>query len=196
MMVLGDESVFRWLNDLAGRWEWLDGVLRITMSDYLIPVLATLALAWLWFAGDGDEETRRFQHAALHGLLALGAAQLVVALINIAVGRPRPFESLAGVTVLFYEPINSSFPAHPVATVVAVGVAVWTVRRGLGRLVVSLGVLLGLARIIGGLWFPTDVMGGILIGWFCGWAGGVILTALLPRAEAAIRRTAHRFRLG
>ncbi|MDH3397704.1 MAG: phosphatase PAP2 family protein [Acidimicrobiia bacterium] len=182
-----DETVFRWLNDLAGQSNVFDGFIRLVISDYLIPFIATLAVAWLWFAGRREEETGRFQHAALHGLVALGLSQLAVALINIAVGRPRPFEQLPDVTVLFYEPINSSFPAHPIATIVALGVVVWMVHRWLGTLVLALGLLLGIGRIVAGLWFPTDVLGGIAIGALSAWLGGLVL-GRLAGAEAFIRR--------
>jgi membrane-associated phospholipid phosphatase len=182
-----DETIFLWLNELAGRSELFDGILRLLISDYLIPFVATLAVAWLWFAGQGAAETRRLQHAALHGLVALGICQLAVALTNIVVGRPRPFVRLPDVTVLFYEPINSSFPAHPVATVAALGVALWAVRRGSGTLVLVLGFLLGVGRIIAGVWFPTDVLGGMAIGALSAWAGRPTLDRL-SRAEAFIRR--------
>ena len=46
-----DETVFRWLNDLAGRSDVVDGIIRFVIGDYLIPLMATLAVAWLWFAG-------------------------------------------------------------------------------------------------------------------------------------------------
>ena len=190
-----DETVFRWLNDLAGRSDVVDGIIRFVIGDYLIPLMATLAVAWLWFAGRAGSETKRFQHAALKGLVALGITQLVVALLNIAIGRPRPFEQLGDVTVLFYEPINSSFPAHPVATVVALGAVLWTVRRHLGVLVLSLGVGLGIGRIIAGLWFPTDVLGGMAIGILCAWIGGRVL-ARLSGAEAFVRRKAATLGLG
>lgn len=194
-MMNADEAVFRWLNDLAGRSDVFDGLIRLVISDYLIPFFATLAVAWLWFAGRGEDETRRFQHAALHGLVALGICQLAVALVNIGIGRPRPFEQLPDVTVLFYQPINSSFPAHPVATVVALGVVLWTVRRGLGWLVLGLGVGLGAGRIIAGLWFPTDVLGGVAIGILSAGLGGWALTRL-ARAQAFIRRKTASLGLG
>jgi undecaprenyl-diphosphatase len=190
-----DEAVFRWLNDLAGRSEFFDGLVRLLISDYLIPFVATLAIAWLWFAGKGDHETERFQHAALQGLMALGICQLAVALTNIGVGRLRPFEQLPDVTVLFYEPINSSFPAHPVATVVALGLVLWMVRRPVGATVLVLGLVLGAARIIAGLWFVTDVLGGIVIGMMSAWVGGLALTRL-SRAEAFVRRKTAAMRLG
>jgi undecaprenyl-diphosphatase len=190
-----DEAVFRWLNDLAGRSDFFDGLIRLAISDYLIPFVATLAAAWLWFAGRGEDETRRFQHAALNGLVTLAICQLAVALVNIGVGRPRPFEQLPDVTVLFYEPINSSFPAHPVATVVGLGIVLWTVRRGLGTLVLGLGIGLGVGRIIAGLWFPTDVLGGIAIGTLSAWVGGWAL-ARLAGAEAFIRRKTASLGLG
>jgi membrane-associated phospholipid phosphatase len=190
-----DEAAFRWLNDLAGRSDIFDGLIRVVISDYLIPFLATLAVAWLWFAGRGADETRRFQHATLHGLAALGIGQLAVALVNIGVGRPRPYIQLPDVTVLFYQPINSSFPAHPVATVIALGVVLWTVQRGLGTLVLGLGISLGVGRIIAGLWFPTDVLGGVAIGILSAGLGGWALTKL-ARAEDFIRRKTANLGLG
>lgn len=194
-MIALDETVFRWLNDLAGRDGTLDAVIRLLISDYLLPMLATLAVAGLWFAGRNAAETRRYQHAALQALLALGTCQLVVALTNIAIGRPRPFAALDDVTVLFYEPINSSFPAHPVATVVAIGIVILGVHRPLGWAVITLGLVLGLGRIIAGLWFPTDVLGGIAAGWLSVIVARLIL-GKLSRTEAFIRRKAADLNLG
>ena len=194
-MISFDETAFRWLNDLAGRSEIFDGFIRFLIGDYLIPLAATLAVAWLWFAGRGNHETKRFQHAVLHGLVALGICQLAVALINIGVGRPRPFEQLADVTVLFYEPINSSFPAHPVANVVVLGLVLWPVRRRLGFPVLILALGLGMGRIIAGLWFPTDVLGGMAVGAISFLIGGMVLERL-SRAEIYIRRKTADLGLG
>lgn len=182
-----DETVFEWLNGLAGQSEFVDGLIRFVINDYLIPFVATLAIAWLWFAGKGNGASERFQHAALHGLVALGICQLVVALTNIGVGRLRPFEQLADVTVLFYEPINSSFPAHPVANVIALGLVLWMVRRWMGGVVLLLGLLLGAGRMIAGLWFPTDVLGGIAVGAFSFLMGRMVV-GKLHRAEVYVRR--------
>ncbi len=182
-----DEAVFEWLNGLAGQSEFVDGLIRFVINDYLIPFVATLAIAWLWFAGKGNAESKRFQHAALHGLVALGICQLVVALTNIGVGRPRPFEQLPDVTVLFYEPINSSFPAHPVANVIALGLVLWMVHRWMGGVVLLLGLLLGSGRMIAGLWFPTDVLGGIAVGALSFLMGGIVLETL-HRAEVYVHR--------
>ena len=160
-----------------------------------LDVVATLAVAWLWFSGRGQRETERFQHAALHGLVALGICQLAVAVINMTVGRPRPFAQLPDVTVLFYEPINSSFPAHPVATVIVLGVVLLMVGQRTGVLVLTLGLLLGVGRIIAGLWFPTDVLAGIAVGMLSAWWGKLVL-GRLKRAEASIRSWTTRSGLG
>lgn len=194
-MTAWDESVFRRLNDLAGQSDTVDRLVAFLVGDYLIPFLATLAIAWLWFAGRGGEETGRWQHAALHGLVSLGICQLVVALTNIGVGRLRPFERLPDVTVLFYEPINSSFPAHPVATVLALGLVLWSVRRHLGSLVLVMGLVLGVGRMIAGLWFPTDVLGGIAVGALSALAGKLVLERL-PRAERSVRKKVAGLGLG
>jgi undecaprenyl-diphosphatase len=99
------------------------------------------------------------------------------------------------VTVLFYEPINSSFPAHPVANVVALGLVLWAVKRPLGTIVMFLGLVLGVGRIVAGLWFPTDVLGGVAVGALSFLIAGIVLERL-RRAEALIRQKASSLGLG
>jgi membrane-associated phospholipid phosphatase len=69
------------------------------------------------------------------------------------------------------------------------------VQRGLGTLVLGLGISLGVGRIIAGLWFPTDVLGGVAIGILSAGLGGWALTKL-ARAEDFIRRKTANLGLG
>ena len=56
-----DEAVLLWLNGYVGRSSVLDGLMDVLVSDYLVPVLLSLALLALWFHGDSDADRLRNQ---------------------------------------------------------------------------------------------------------------------------------------
>jgi len=190
-----DISSFRWLNNLAERWGWLDTIVRYAANDYVIPVAVALVLGWLWFAGRDESETSRFQLGVLRVLLTMAWVTIFVQIINVVAPRPRPFDALGNVTLLFYRPRDPSFPAHPVAIVIGTGVALLQAHRRWAVTIAIAGVVLGLARIIAGVWYPTDVLGGIVVG-AAGALLGSWLLGHLGKAVTWIRATASRLGFG
>ncbi len=190
-----DVAWFRELNDLVGRWGWVDALVRFASNDYAIPVAVALVLGWLWFAGRNEAETERFQVAVLRVLLTMAWITVFVQVINAVIPRLRPFDALEEVHLLFYRPRDPSFPAHPVAIVVGTGVALVQAHRRWATTIAISGVVLGVARIIAGVWFPTDVLGGVAIG-FAGAYFGALLLGHLEGAVTWIRSTAARMGFG
>lgn len=189
---MSEEALFRWLNGLAG--PVFDDVVTFLVNDYLIPVAAALTLGWLWFAGRDDEETDRFQSAAVAALLAMAWITAMVQITNAVWPRPRPFVTLPNIRLLFYMPRDPSFPAHPVAIVTGMGAAVFKVHRPLGTGVMTLAVVFGLLRIVAGVWYPTDVLGGIVYGMAGGYLGWWLFRQI-PGTVAALRSFAERLDL-
>lgn len=175
-----DEAVFRVLNGLAGEVAALDHLVRLVSGDHLVPLLSVLTLVWLWFAGSDEPERALFQRTALAGVAALGLSSLAADVIATLVGRARPFTVLGGVELLFYPPTDPSFPSHPVTVVVAVGAAVWMGHRGLGTVIVWGGVVMGIARVMAGVFWPTDVVAAILLGLAIGATSSLLLRLLEP----------------
>ncbi|MGB8362570.1 MAG: phosphatase PAP2 family protein [Acidimicrobiia bacterium] len=175
-----DLIVFRWLNGLAGETETLDQAIRLLAGDHLIPVLSVTSLMWLWLAGADYEERVRFQGAALDGLLALGIASLVASVLALMVARSRPFLDPHDAELLFYAPTDYSFPAHAVAVLVALGTAVRAGYKRLGNVVITAGVAMGLARVIAGVQWPSDVLAGIVIGVLVGLSAHALLDKAGP----------------
>ena len=103
-----DERALLWLNGWVGHFAWLDAVVELVVSDYLVPVLLSLALLGLWFSGANPAARERNQRGVMVGIVGLGLANLVVQITNHYVFRPRPFASI-DVSLLFYRPTDSSF---------------------------------------------------------------------------------------
>jgi undecaprenyl-diphosphatase len=159
-----DVGVFRWLNGLAGEVEPFDQVIRLLAGDHLLPVLSVVSLIWLWLAGTDRDERVEFQRGAFDGLLALGLASPVTSLLALILARARPFVDLRNVEMLFYAPTDYSFPAQSVAVLVGLGTAVRSAHRRIGNVVLTAGLVLGLTPVIAGVHWPSDVLGGIVVG--------------------------------
>jgi membrane-associated phospholipid phosphatase len=105
--------------------------------------------------------------------------------------QPRPFDLDPAVGM--YRPSGYGFPSgHSQSAVVLWGgVASYVRKRWAWAVAMLLMVLIGFSRIYLGVHFPTDVLGG----WVLGVALLLIYILLVPRIEAWLRRTALAVRL-
>ena len=155
-----DLELFRHLNASAALAGWrLDGAIAVAQAlVYLVPVL----LLGLWIFG------RAFQRlAAVSALVAGGGALLVNQLVALAWYRPRPFAAGIGHSFLRHV-ADSSFPSDHVTVLAATGFALWCSgawrTRPLGVLLLGAALVVGWARVLLGIHYPGDVVGGFAVG--------------------------------
>ncbi|MGQ9681344.1 MAG: phosphatase PAP2 family protein [Anaerolineae bacterium] len=159
-----DWQVFRALNSLAGRWPPFDGLVQFLMNDYALTTALTVLLVALWFRGRTAQEREADQATVVYAIMALLLASAVVKGMNLLFFRQRPFTAHDGVTLLFYYPSDSSLPSN--SAIVAFVFAASLYRRSLplGIGAYALAMLLGLARIVGGVHYPLDIAAGAALG--------------------------------
>ena len=167
-VLAADAMIVAVLNQGIGRWSALDYAVYLVVSDYFIPLAICFWMLGLWFCGDGPISRDRNQRAVLAAAISLGFANLAVLILNGFFFRERPFVSMELAT-LFYEPTDSSFPANPAAVAFAAAGAIWLANRGVGAALFLLAALWCLARVYSGLFYPTDILSGALIGAVTGW---------------------------
>lgn len=103
------------------------------------------------------------------GGLAWGAAGLVKILVNTA----RPFAVQALEIVPLFVPGDPwGFPSGHTALFVALGIIAWFHDRTVGTLAIVAAVLIGVTRIMAGVHFPLDILGGAII-------AGIVVGALM-----------------
>ncbi len=181
-----DERALLWLNGWVGHFAWLDAVVELVVSDYLVPVLLALALLGLWFSGANPAARERNQRGVMVGMVGLALANLTVQITNHYIFRPRPFASF-DVSLLFYRPTDSSFPANPAAVGFAIATGVWIWNRKAGTLLGAIAALFGLSRVYAGVFYPLDVGAGAAIGVGVSLAVSVALRLVEPLPTLVLR---------
>lgn len=147
------------------RQDWMDGFWKfITMlgnSGWFWLVLSILLII--------PKRTRRIGITALIAL-AVGALITNVVLKNV-IARARPYEVIDGLKRIIGPQSDYSFPSgHTCASFAAACVYFRMMPKKYGIPFVILAGLIAFSRLYVGVHFPTDVIGGLLIGVFSSWA--------------------------
>jgi undecaprenyl-diphosphatase len=151
-----DYGLFGSINRLAGHSATLDAVM-IGSAKYLPGVFALVLIA-LWLTWRPANQRAAFL-AGASALIALGIGQLV----GHALPRPRPYLAHT-VNLLISRSVDTSFPSDHATLGFSVAVMVWQVNRRIGSSLLILAFILAFSRVFVGAHYPSDVLGGAVLG--------------------------------
>ena len=151
-----DYDLFRAINGLTGRSQTVDAIM-VGCAKFF-PVVFALALLGLWLTWMPKNQRAAFL-AGISALVALGIGQL----IGMAFPRPRPYLT-HHVNLLISRTADTSFPSDHATLGFAVAILVWRHNRRVGTVLLLLALLLAFARIFVGAHYPSDVLGGAVVG--------------------------------
>jgi len=183
LLIRLDRSLFDGVNSLAGNSAVVDWLARLGADDHVIPIVLALLVALVVLTARNKRERQSAFCCVICALLAAIASMAVLYLLNIHFFRPRPFSSQT-VNLLFYHNTDSSFPSNPAALAFALSFTVLFYRRKLGVVMLAISLYMGLSRIVVGVHYPLDVLGGLMLGLAC---------ALLANAAEGLYRPAGRW---
>lgn len=104
-------------------------------------------------------------------------------LLKPLVGRARPFAVNTGVALLVAPPMDASFPSGHTASSFAAASALWRAKSPLRVPALVLAAAIALSRLYLYVHWPTDVLGGAVLGIALGYAGTRLTEALLNRQK-------------
>jgi undecaprenyl-diphosphatase len=157
------------------------------VAIWAVPLFAAATIS-LWFF-DRPGPWYRWKIAALAGMTSAGLGLVVSQVITQFWQRPRPFVAHPHETVLLVAPSNEpSFPSDHAVAAFAIAFAVAFVGRRVGAAFLAGATLIGVTRVIAGLHYPGDILGGAAIGLF----SAAFVYALAGRYLITVVRLASR----
>lgn len=154
-----DIQLFHILNGIAGRSPFIDAV--VTFFAEYFPYIVVLAfLALLFYSGYEKREKIRLFWIALFS--AAIARYGITEVIRFFYNRPRPLVAL-DVQPLFDEQ-SWSFPSGHAAFFFALAAAIYFHNKKLGVWFFLSATIISVARVIAGVHYPSDILGGALVG--------------------------------
>jgi undecaprenyl-diphosphatase len=161
-----DRALFLYINGMAGKVPFIDGLFRGISNDYFAVISCCLILIWLWF-GTRDILLRQInQQAVLTAAISIGLTNLLVLICNHFYFRIRPFNALSpgSVHLLFYRPTDSSFPSNLAAVLFAIAVPIFLKNKVYGSVLLGIAALCSIGRVYIGVHYPLDILGGAAFG--------------------------------
>ncbi|MBB6669287.1 undecaprenyl-diphosphatase [Cohnella nanjingensis] len=165
-------QLFQWLNEAAGRYAWLDDLMKVCAQDIVWIMLAILAL--MWFTGRESN-----QKLVVYACLTAAAALLLASLISPEVNHPRPFVDHQVNQLIPHAP-DPSFPSDHATLAFSLAFAVLFGNRRFGVLLLGLATLTGIARVFVGVHYPADIAGAVVLSFIV----GIVVWGLRWRLEA------------
>ncbi|MDD2694172.1 MAG: phosphatase PAP2 family protein [Candidatus Gracilibacteria bacterium] len=138
-----------------------------------IVLWGAFVLLFIWLTGVA-KKNNQYRTWALEIFFIIILTFIVHAIINLGVPQWRmsPQEVAGGFKPLIPHPIDNSFPSGHALFTASLLVGLWNFYRKwwIIGITIAIGLLTASARVIGGVHYPGDILGG----WFFGIIGGCI----------------------
>ena len=150
-----NNAIFYFFYNLAHQSILLDKVI-VFFAVYFSYMVVILALGYFFFY---RQSWREFFFVFFSVALAGALSKLFKFLIH----TPRPIMVLPDIHTLFLKD-SFAFPSDHAAVFAALGFSIFFLNRRAGYVFIIFALLIGLARIIAGVHFPIDILGGFILG--------------------------------
>lgn len=155
-----DQQVFNFLNSFAGSAAWFDSV--VVFFGKWFPYIVVLGAVLFVARSDSKKKIRTTIVLFLPSMLG----ELVDFVIRQLYNRPRPFEVLSHAHQIISHAGGGSFPSSHTVFFVALATAIYFWKRSWSVYFFLAAFFIAISRVIGGIHWPLDIVGGIFVGIF------------------------------
>lgn len=104
-------------------------------------------------------------------LLVPGISFVLLSVFRNYINASRPYEIYNIIPIINKDSKGKSFPSRHVFSVFVISMTLYYVSALVGTSLFLIGIIIGLVRVLGGVHFPRDVIGGIIMGVLSGIIG-------------------------
>ena len=165
--------------------DWIQLHLRCDFLDALMPAVSRLAdhgEIWIVLA----VVLLLLRRQRCYGIAVSCALVLDLVSCNMIlkplIGRIRPFVVNTAVELLSSPPMDASFPSGHTAASFAAVFALKTAGSPLWKPALALAVVIAFSRMYLYVHWPSDILGGALLGAFVGWAGARLVEKTVKKS--------------
>lgn len=168
-----DFYFFNLINNLAGRWFWLD-FLAIFFAKYFGYVLI---YCLLWFL---VKDYKKYWRMVAEALIAAFLVRFVLVEVFYVIHfRFRPFVQHAVNLLIPYDGSQTSFPSGHASFYFALSTIIYGYNKKVGIWFYLGSALIALSRVFVGVHWPSDILAGAIVGIIM----GLILNKLFARVQ-------------
>ncbi len=153
-----DTSLFEMLNGLINNSAWLNALI-LFFAEYLAYVLVAVFILSIVLTVEAQRDRLR---ALVFGFGTLVLSRAIAEIIHFFYHHPRPFVALGTPHLLTVS--GWSFPSGHASMFFALATIIYFRNKNLGILFFVASALMGLARIAAGVHYPSDILGGAILG--------------------------------
>ena len=186
-----DQRLYLDVNHFARSTSWLHSVAAPFALWIGVVILGAIIIAGWWVARRATDPLTAVSKAIWVGVacfISLGANQIVAHLVK----RVRPYYAMHGVEVLVAKAHDYTFPSDHAVVAGTVMAGMWLVAKRLAILATIVGLLLAFARVYVGAHYPSDVLGGLVLGAVICLALAKPMIAIIKVFVRALSKTALR----
>jgi len=158
-----NKLIFFKLNKLVGKSEKLDKFFIFWARDFVLCFIVFLGILFL------IPSLAQLFGLSRYSLIAsglIGAFSWVTAvLIKTLYFTERPYLNKKTRTLLKKKKDDPAFPSGHTAPMFAIGTIIFYFSPIFGSVVLVMGLMVGICRVITGLHWPIDIVGGAVLGW-------------------------------
>ncbi|MEK7460026.1 MAG: phosphatase PAP2 family protein [Patescibacteria group bacterium] len=158
-----NEQLFNFFYSFAHQNPILDDVISFVATWY---GLVILTLLFLYLFEHRDNPKKGFRDLFVVGIVAI-SAWFIAHFLKEVFHTLRPFEVLPSVTPLFIED-SYAFPSGHAAMFMALATSLWFYHKKLSIFFAISAVFIGIARVMAGVHWPVDILGGLALGYILG----------------------------
>ena len=160
-----DVKLLYFFNKFAGKSQISD-VLTIFFATYLKYILLIIFFILLYFAVYSKRDKLYIFWTTIISIIV--ARGVLTEIIRFLYHRPRPFIEFPVIKLIAKNNMEGSFPSGHSAFLFAMATAIYFYNKKWGIWFFVATILINISRIVAGVHYPSDILGGMVVGIFTG----------------------------